>query len=373
MKFGRIPAAAKHRLIGIAARWRRPHAARVTLADRIPWLGSASRSKRWLVGVSGGADSVALLHLLVGEGFRNLVVCHLDHGLRGRASTEDARFVRRLAAKLAVECVSAKAAVRERMEARQESLETAARNARHDFFSESARKYRCRRVLLAHHADDQAETVLWNLLRGSHGLKGMREEQRMMTESGIELVLIRPLLGIRRTELVEWLKTQGHRWREDASNDQPIAVRNRLRNEALPLLAEISGRDAALAFSRGAVDAEDVEQLEDWALEQAQVLDPQGRLHLGALRELPAVLQRIALRKFLLDHGFGSPDRALIERAMSLLDVKNPATINLPGGAKLRRREARLWVQRQVATPPNVAGSSTNGRTSRMDPKPRSR
>ncbi len=318
----------------------------VTLSGKIPWLAGASRGKRWLVGVSGGADSMALLHWLVAAGFRKLVVCHLNHGLRGRAAAEDARFVRRAAGNLGLECEIGRAAVRARMAARGESLETAARNARHEFFAECARKHRCRRILLAHHADDQAETVLWNLLRGSHGLKGMRGEQRLATESGVVLELSRPLLGVRRAELVAWLESQGHRWREDASNAEPIAVRNRLRNEALPLLAEISGRDVTLALVRGAADTEDLEALEAWALERAKVLDPQGRLHLPVLRDLPVALQRIALRKFLQDGGIASPQRDLIERGLGLLDVKNPAVVNLPGGGQLRRRAGRLWIDR---------------------------
>ena len=316
------------------------------VVENIPWFTTASRRKRWLVGVSGGADSVALLYLLVEAGFRNLVICHLDHALRGRASTEDARFVVKLATSLGLPHECARADVNGRMKQTRESLETAARNLRHEFFADCSKKHRCPRVLLAHHADDQAETVLWNLLRGSHGLRGMKAEQALVTESGAHLTLIRPLLDLRRDGLIEWLAAQGYRWREDASNALPVAVRNRLRNEALPLLAEISGRDAALALVRGAADVQEVEALENWALAQINAIDPQGRLHLGALLKLPHVLQRLVLRKFLIDHQIPSPDRALIERAMSLLDVNNPATINLPGGARLRRREARLWVER---------------------------
>jgi tRNA(Ile)-lysidine synthase len=316
----------------------------VPVVSNVPWFANASRRKRWLVGVSGGADSVALLQMLVTAGFRHLVVCHLDHGLRGRASTEDSKFVRRLAEKLGLPCEIGRADVTAQMAQRGESMETAARNVRHDFFADCARKHRCRRVLLAHHADDQAETVLWNLLRGSHGLKGMRQEQHLQTEAGVALELIRPLLHVRRSELVAWLMSHGYRWREDASNALPVAVRNRLRNEALPLLAEISQRDAAQALARGAADTADLAELEAWALEQARVLDPQGRLHLPALRSLPVVLQRIALRRFLLDHGVQSLDRALIERGLSLLDVKNPASVNLPGGGKLRRQAGRLWI-----------------------------
>lgn len=316
----------------------------MTILGKCPWLQTASRRKRWLVGVSGGADSVALLHLLMDAGFKQLVVCHLDHGLRGRKSTEDARFVKRLAETLNLECEIGQADVKRLMVERGESMETAARHARHEFFSGCVRKFRCTRLVLAHHADDQAETVLWNLLRGSHGLKGMRSEQQIETESGVTLEISRPLLGLRRVELSDWLESHHLRWREDASNAEPVAVRNRLRNEALPLLAEISGRDAPLAFARGVDDMEENEALADWALDQAKVLDPQGRLHLGVMRDLPVALQRIALRKFLIDHGIPSPDRALIERAISLLDVNNPAAINLPGGSQLRRREVRLFI-----------------------------
>lgn len=310
----------------------------------IQWFARVSRAERWRVGVSGGADSVALLHLLVDAGFRNLIVCHLDHRLRGRASTEDSRFVRRLAEKLGLECECGRVDVRERMKVRTESMETAARHARHEFFAECAEKYDCHRVLLAHHADDQAETVLWNLLRGSHGMKGMREDQSL-TIHGVKLRIFRPLLGLRHAELVAWLESRGLRWREDASNTEAVAIRNRLRNEVFPLLAEISGRDAVPAFARGAADAVLREDLECEALERANLLDPQGRLHLPALRKLAPDLQRAALRKFLIEHGVTSIDRALLERALGLLDVGRTAVINLPGGGQLRRREGRLWIE----------------------------
>lgn len=314
--------------------------------ENSPWFTRASRRQRWLVGVSGGADSVALLHLLVGAGFRSLVVCHLDHGLRGRASTEDRKFVRRLAASLVLPCEIGVVDIAARREVSHASMETEARTARHEFFAACARQYSCPRVLLAHHADDQAETVMWNLLRGSKGLRGMRAVQELDTASGRKLELHRPLLECRHADLVAWLEARGHRWREDASNAQPVAVRNRLRNEVFPLLSEIARREVVPAFVRGAVDNEEVGELEAWALEQAKVRDPQGRLHVPVMRTLPAVLQRIALRRFLQDQGIESLDRDLIDRGLGLLDVKSPAVINLPGGGKLRRREGRLWVKR---------------------------
>ncbi|MEO5712394.1 MAG: tRNA lysidine(34) synthetase TilS [Luteolibacter sp.] len=318
----------------------------MTLIEKSPWFASVPRKKRWLVGVSGGADSVALLHLMVVAGFSNLVVCHLDHGLRGRASAGDALFVKRLAAKLGLPSEVGKADVTAGMRERGESMETAARHARHAFFADCSRKHRCPRIVLAHHADDQAETVLWNLLRGSHGLKGMRALQNFTTGSGAKLEFHRPLLAMRRADLIGWLISAKFKWREDASNAEPVALRNRLRNEALPLLAEISGRDPAAAICRALAATGEIESLENWALQQADVLDPQGRLHLGALRKLPQGLQCAALRKFLMENGTASPDRALVESSLSLLDVKNPAAINLPGGMRLRRSAGRLWLDR---------------------------
>jgi tRNA(Ile)-lysidine synthase len=311
------------------------------LAERCPWLTSASRTERFLVAVSGGADSLALLHLLVAEGFQDLVVCHLDHGLRGAESLGDAEFVQQLATRLGLICELGRADVLAEMAKSSESLETAARRARHEFFAECAGKFSCKRVLLAHHADDQAETVLWNLLRGSYGLKGMREVQRGV----MDLELIRPLLTVRRAELVAYLTSHGHAWREDASNAQPIAIRNRLRHEALPLLAEISGRDVTLALNRGAELTQERTELEAWALEQAKVRDPQGRLHLPVLRTLPVVLQRVALREFLREHGILAVDRDLLERGLALMDLKGPVVVNLPGGGRLRRSEQRLWLE----------------------------
>lgn len=316
----------------------------VAVALKIPWLETASPRRRWLVGVSGGADSVALLHLLVRGGLRNLVVCHLDHRLRGRASTEDGRFVRKLAAALGLPLAIRRVEVARLAEARRESMETAARWARHEFFAECARTHHCRRVILAHHADDQAETVLWNLLRGSHGLKGMRVEQRIVTTAGTTLELSRPLLGLRHHELRAWLTENRLRWREDGTNDEAVAVRNRLRHEALPLLSEIAERDAPAMLARAAAADAEMQDILAWALDQAQVLDPQGRLHLPAMRQLPLPLQRAAMLRFLKAQGVVEVDRALIGRAMGLLDAAGPPAVTLPGGARLRRREARVFV-----------------------------
>jgi tRNA(Ile)-lysidine synthase len=281
--------------------------------------------------------------LLVEAGFRKPIVCHLDHGLRGRASTDDARFVRQLAADLGLEWVSGHADVARRMRECGESLETAARHARHGFFAECAGKFRCPRLLLAHHADDQAETVMWNLLRGSRGLKGMRDAQTMDV-GGRRLTIFRPLLNVPGRELRDWLQAREIPWREDASNAGGEVVRNRLRHEALPLLGEISGRNPAEMIDRALAGTRELEEIEAWAVAHAGVMDPQGRLHLPTLRSLPRALQAAVIVAFLKQAGTGGIDRALVARLLALLDPASPPAVNLPGGGWIRRRAGRLVI-----------------------------
>lgn len=308
-----------------------------------PWLSSAPRGQRYLVGISGGADSVALLHLLMAHGFENLVVCHLDHGLRGKESTDDARFVTKLARSLDLSCELAKVNVKRLAKATKQSLETAGRHARHNFFADCAKRLRCSRVLLAHHADDQAETVIWNLLRGSYGIKGMRAEKEIAVHAR-RLRLIRPLLELRRAALREFLLERGHAWREDASNAEANVIRNRMRLEAMPLLAAISSRDITPVLCRAADSWAEQLALNDWAVAQARALDPQDRIHLPAFRTLPAAVQRAVLHRYLTDHRIPNIDREHIDRALAICDTKAPPAITLPGGKHLRRRHARLFI-----------------------------
>lgn len=309
----------------------------------IPWFKESPKRRRYLAGISGGADSVALLHLLHRHGFRDIVVCHLDHRLRGRASTGDARFVGMLADRLGYRMESAREDIGKRSRETGTSLETAARVARHAFFADCARRYRCKRLLLAHHLDDQAETILWNLLRGSRGLAGMEAEREIMM-AGKRITCIRPLLGSRRLELRSWLTEEQLIWREDATNGTAFAARNRLRNEALPLLSEIARRDAAFSIVRAARAESDRRDIERWAVEQAAAADPLGRLHLPKLRSLPPALRAACLYDFLRTSGVGDLSRTVLDRCLGLVDPAVPPSVNLPGGRVLRRRGGRLLI-----------------------------
>ncbi len=287
---------------------------------------------------------MALLHVLKEAGFLKLVVCHLDHGLRGRESAGDARFVRKVGEGMGYAVEAGKVDLRAVMKEAGESLETAGRRARHGFFAECARKWRCKSLLLAHHADDQAETVLWNLMRGSAGCRGMRMVSEMEM-AGRKMEVIRPLLGVRKAELEGWMRERGFGWREDASNAVNDVVRNRIRNEVMPLLCEIAKRDVGTLLARGAVADEGMREVVAWALEKADARDPQGRLHLGVLRELPDVLKKAAVVDLLRSAGVGGIGADLVERCVGLLDLSGAASVNLPGAGRLRRRQGRVFVE----------------------------
>ena len=184
------------------------------------------------VAVSGGTDSVALLLLLLELRKRLgvvLSVVHFNHKLRGKASDADEKFVARLAAKHRLEFHTASLQVAAKAKRERSNLEDAARRARYDFFQALVESGKLTRIAVAHTADDQAETVLAHLMRGT-GITGL---------GGIHPTAgsaFRPLLGIRRSELREFLRAKKQSWREDATNRDTTKMRARIRKKLLPLL-----------------------------------------------------------------------------------------------------------------------------------------
>jgi tRNA(Ile)-lysidine synthase len=184
------------------------------------------------VAVSGGADSVALLLLLLELRQKLgivLSVVHFNHKLRGRVSDADEKFVAKLAAKHGLEFHSTSVYVAKKAKREKANLEDTARRARYDYFRSLTESGTCARIAVAHTADDQAETVLAHILRGT-GLAGL---------GGIHPfagVVIRPLLNVRRSELRRFLRTKKQTWREDATNRDTKRMRARIRKNLLPLL-----------------------------------------------------------------------------------------------------------------------------------------
>ena len=185
-----------------------------------------------LAAVSGGADSVALLALLrecARAGEIRLAAAHFEHGIRGEESRADARFVKALCADWGIECHMGACDVPALAAGRHVGLEQAARDARYAFLRRVKAEIGADCIALAHHMDDQAETVLMHLLRGA----GLRGASGMAAREGD---LYRPLLAVRKSELIAYLEEMGIDWREDSTNTQADTPRNRLRLEALPAL-----------------------------------------------------------------------------------------------------------------------------------------
>lgn len=309
-------------------------------------LRSYAAPERFLVGVSGGRDSVALLHGLLQAGFRRLVVCHLDHGLRGAAARADARFVARTAEKLGLPVETDRVDVPALAREQKLSPETAAREARHRFFARVSRRRRCGSLFLAHQADDQVETFLFNLLRGAgtSGLGAMRVESERVVGAH-KLRIIRPLLAIWREEVDGYLQESKLRWREDATNADPThATRNRLRLEVIPLLGRAMGREVKPALWRAAdlLGAED-----EWldVLTQAAP-PPPTQIPVDVLAARPVAQQRRTVLAWLREQGVSGVGYREVEAVRTLLDKEEgPAKINLPGNRHARRRGGVLFVE----------------------------
>ncbi|MCP5525591.1 MAG: tRNA lysidine(34) synthetase TilS [Verrucomicrobiales bacterium] len=194
---------------------------------------------RVLVAVSGGGDSVVLLHLL--QSFRasrgwTLEVAHFNHGLRGREASRDERWVRRLAEGLGIPCHCGRGDVRGWAAREGCSIEMAARVLRHEFLARTAVDRGMGRIALGHHADDQVETLFLRLLRGAAGVGVAGLAWIAPSPANHDLRLIRPLLDCPRAVLHDFALSEGLAWREDATNRRLDALRNRIRNELLPLL-----------------------------------------------------------------------------------------------------------------------------------------
>ncbi len=313
----------------------RPHVleAALTLA-----LADCSRSRTYLVGVSGGRDSIALLHALKRLGFQSLVVCHLDHGLRGKLSRADARFVSKQAAGLGFDVESARAKTKAFALASGRSLETAARELRRAFFLECSRRRRCRTLLLAHHADDQVETCLFNFLRGSGaaGLAGMRPES---TLGGLRI--IRPMLEIPRSEINSFLAANKIPFREDHTNAESEHTRNRIRHLVIPAIDRAFGESFRQAVLRA---SQIFRQEDDWM--ESLTPEVSEKLSCRDLRAMPDALRHRTVLRWLRQSGVPEPGFAETRRVLSLLDAAGPARVSLPGSLHARRRAGEIFLGR---------------------------
>ena len=301
-------------------------------------------TRRYLIGVSGGRDSVALLDSLIDLGYKNLIVCHLNHQLRGRSSDADAKFVEKLAAKYDLDLAFGSSNVRALATRKKMSIETAAREARYKFFAQVAKRRRCRTIFLAHHADDLVETFLINLFRGAGntGLAGMRTVS-MRRLNDVDLTIVRPLLGVWRSEIEKYVKRHRLKFREDASNKSLAPLRNRIRLRVIPQIEKQFGRKVRESVRRAAIIAAAEEDFFELLLPPKLMKVPE--LAVNHMRALPLAIQRRTLHEWLRASKIPNLSFDLIERVRALLDSDRTAKTNLPQDRHVRRRAKKLFIE----------------------------
>lgn len=308
-------------------------------------LSDFSIARRYLIGVSGGRDSIALLNLLLELGYKKLVVCHLDHRLRGAASRADARFVEEIARQFGLDCEVGSADVSALARRSKLSIETAARFARFAFFIEVTRRRRCSRIFLAHHADDLVETALLNLFRGASpgGLASMRTVSTHLI-GRTKLTILRPLLALWRSEIDSYIRERGLKFREDKTNAVLRASRNKIRHRILPDIEKQFGRDVRKAIWRAAQIWGEEEVLLDSLV--ASDLVSASHLSVPALRKMPSALQRRIIVRWLRRRRVSDVSFDLVESVRRLAEPgTSVAKVNLPRDRHARRRAGRIFIE----------------------------
>ncbi|MGH9802890.1 MAG: tRNA lysidine(34) synthetase TilS [Blastocatellia bacterium] len=305
-----------------------------------------------VVAVSGGADSVSLLDACVrltqrGKLPVKIFAAHLNHQLRGKESDGDEDFVRRLAAEYGVECLIERIAVADFARAEKCNLEATARQLRYEFLARAAESFSARFVCTAHTLDDQAETILMRLLRGTgaEGMRGVRSAGRL----GETANLIRPMLAVTRAEVLAHCANYGLDFRQDSSNFSPALTRNRIRRELVPLLQSFNGRSNETMTRFAELIGDDDDCLRQIAMEALAASRAGDGLNAKLLKEYHPAIQRRVLRLW-LEESRGNLLRieAVHITALESLILRQQGgrMIELPGGWQVRRKSGVLEITR---------------------------
>ncbi len=307
-----------------------------------------------VVAVSGGADSTALLLALeelktINKITPDICVAHLDHRLR-KSSAKDAKWVADLATKLGYRSVIGRSRVAETARETSDNLEQAAREARYAFLERTAKRVSANYVLAAHTMDDQAETILLRLMRGSAaaGLGGMEAVRPLSKNSSIKLV--RPLLWARRADTEDYCRLRRTEFLSDEMNEDQTFARVKVRKQLLPLMesfnnkvVEALSRTAALLREDGAVLFSDSGTLLQAASVEGETETP--ALDVKVLSDAPPALRRRALRQWLSEARGGTRRLEMVHLSSVEKLLEGNAggrVVELPGGGRVRRRRNRL-------------------------------
>jgi tRNA(Ile)-lysidine synthetase-like protein len=310
-----------------------------------------------LIGVSGGADSLALAHVLHRSsdsfGFK-LHIATLDHQLRGQASADDARFVEHIAASWGIPVTAGQTDVRALAQERHIGIEAAARLARYNFLTTIARQIGASRIAVAHHANDQAETVLMHIIRGagSRGLAGMLWSAPVPGHA--DLILIRPFLNVTRTQIETYCHENNLQPRHDETNSDTSLLRNRIRLETIPHLERTNQQVIDSLIRMADISALESDYLQE-QLEQAiaphiEAANDRISINRAAFRELHPALRRRFIDWAAQKIGGSDIGYDHIINAVRLgLEGQVSALAILPGSLRLRVDYERLFIEREDA------------------------
>ncbi len=322
------------------------------LADVIDEAQLIPSGSTVLVGVSGGADSVAMLHamhcLSRRGGDFELVVGHLDHSLR-EESPGDAQFVADLAGRLGLECIVECRDVSAIAADLGEGLEDAARQVRYEFFRKTAKLIQAKTVAVAHHADDNVETILFRILRGTglRGLTGMAVSRSLSPD----IEIIRPMLSMRRAEIIEYCQRRNLQWREDHTNADIVYRRNFIRNELLPSIRErINSQTEEALLRLGSIAGKAEEFLRGRAqqvLQDSVVHSEPGRVLIDVkmISAAEPIVRTTAIRLAL--EQVDMPLRGLSTEHLLAIDAMlsgEGKVVNLPNGFSARREKSHIII-----------------------------
>lgn len=311
----------------------------VSLLQALRHMLASRRGTTGIIAVSGGADSLALLHAAVqvaGELDIRIAAATFDHGLRGEAGFDDAVFTAQTAGQWGVSC----AVGRGRVDPTAAGVEERARDARYAFLAQCAADIHADWVATAHHADDQAETVLMNVIRGAgtHGLGGMRSES--IVPGHPALPLLRPLLMLRKADLTAYCRANDIAFRDDPTNNDAAYRRNWVRKSVIPLLETVNP-SLVLSLARLAhVSAEDdailTSWVDTWCDTHAARHGERMWMRRAPFAQLDPALRRRALLRLLQRLAPDcEPSYEHIASALALLDHPEGGIAQMPGGVNV--------------------------------------
>ena len=334
-------------------------------ADKYGMIG---QGETVVAGVSGGPDSVCLFFLLKElclEREAHLYAVHVHHGLRGAEADGDEYFARELCEREQVPLRVFSFDVRERAARERLSLEEAGRLCRYEAFREEAERLGGARIAVAHHMDDQAETVLFHLFRGT-GIRGL---------CGMDPVrgdIIRPLLCVRRSEILEWLQQKKLSWRTDSTNASTEYMRNRIRGELLPYVRQYMNPQADRHVAEAARELSEVEEFLERKTEEAfrlcvRMEEQACFLFENGFSSLDPVIRKRLLRRCMEETGgLRDVERVHIRMLEELMDKQTGSQADLPGGRSARREYQGISLGKRTDSPagavliPHIPGQTAD-------------